>query len=612
MTWDENEVSAAEAPEGWEGADPPDQAHFGRYRLIATLAQGGMANVYLGVGLGPAGFNKLMVVKALRDDVAAHSEDLAAMFLDEARLSARLSHPNIVQTYEIGEHGQRYFMVMEYLEGQPLRVAQRRLGRLGLPLEEELRILVETARGLHHAHELRGLHGEFLGVVHRDVSPQNVFLTYDGQVKLLDFGIAKARDADHLTKVGVIRGKLDYIAPEQVRGEKLDRRADVFSLGAMLWEALTGQRFGGGSRMAEVTKMHRRLLGAEPAAGELNPDLPDTLRNIVERARALDPAERFPTAAAFAEELERFLGTMGMHPTAKTLSDRLGVPFAAERARISGLIEQQVRQAVQSNQRLSALPNLGRSERDSSTGMGTGSLGSAGSSAFLTPDGRTSRTPGSLSPAPAAPSLPPAVTSYPRLSAVKIAAVVTVLGLASGTALLIRKDGQPSALHEPNVVLEPRPAAAAALRAEPTPAPSLQAARPQPRATVHLQIQVAGADAQATLDGSTLTRLPFDADLMRDGILHHLEVSAPGHQTKRILVALDRDQDLTVVLDPLPLDAPHGSRRHSRSGAQADDESALTGPSSLPPAVDEFLPGAKLPTVHRVQAEIDTINPYLE
>src|SRR3954451_1865397 len=153
---------------------------FGKYRLIASLGQGGMANVYLAVVLGPAGFNKLLVVKALREDVLGNSEEFVHMFLDEARLSARLNHPNIVQTYEIGESDGRFFIAMEYLEGQPLRVAQRKLGPIGLPLEEELRIVAETARGLHYAHELKGLNGESLEVVHRDVSPQNVFLTYEG------------------------------------------------------------------------------------------------------------------------------------------------------------------------------------------------------------------------------------------------------------------------------------------------------------------------------------------------------------------------------------------------------------------------------------------------
>src|SRR5262245_34862056 len=204
-----------------------------------------MASVYLARLAGPLGFNKLFVIKTLRDELAEGHEDYVTMFLDEARLSARLHHPNIVQTYDVGEDNGRYFMAMEYLEGQSLRAVEKRLAP-GFPLSQQLRVLSELGKGLHHAHELCDYDGRPLSVVHRDVSPHNVVLTYDGQVKLLDFGIAKAHSAMHLTKVGVIKGKAEYIAPEQVRGEAIDRRADVFSLGAMMYEAISGTRFAGG------------------------------------------------------------------------------------------------------------------------------------------------------------------------------------------------------------------------------------------------------------------------------------------------------------------------------------------------------------------------------
>src|SRR5262245_5995764 len=175
-----------------------------------------MARVYLALMAGPGDFNKLLVVKALHESMLDQPE-FVQMFLDEARLAARLHHPNIVQTHEVGEHAGQFFMAMEYLEGQSLRTVQRRLAESGgLPLHEELRIIAETARGLHYAHELKGYSGEPLGVVHRDVSPQNVFVTYGGQVKLLDFGIAKTTDHQVKTQVGVIKGKLEYIAPEQI------------------------------------------------------------------------------------------------------------------------------------------------------------------------------------------------------------------------------------------------------------------------------------------------------------------------------------------------------------------------------------------------------------
>src|SRR5689334_3257328 len=188
---------------------------LGKYRLIAELGHGGMAEVYLAVVRGPAGFNKLVVVKQIRPQLAEDPEFLA-MFLDEARLAARLSHPNVVQTNEVGQEGERHFLAMEYLDGQPLSRINQRLGpKGGLPLVMHLRVIADLLGGLHYAHELSDYDGTPLGVVHRDVTPHNIFITYDGVVKVVDFGIAKARDALTLTKVGIIKGKIAYMAPEQ-------------------------------------------------------------------------------------------------------------------------------------------------------------------------------------------------------------------------------------------------------------------------------------------------------------------------------------------------------------------------------------------------------------
>jgi hypothetical protein len=303
-----------------------------------------MASVYLGRLAGPLGFNKLFVIKTLRDELADGHEDYVTMFLDEARLSARLNHPNIVQTYDVGEDNGRYFMAMEYLEGQSLRAVDKRLSP-GFPLSHQLRVLSELGKGLHHAHELRDYDGKPLHVVHRDVSPHNVVLTYDGQVKLLDFGIAKAQSAMHLTKVGVIKGKAEYIAPEQVRGEQIDRRADVFSLGAMMYEALSGTRFAGGPQVAEATKIQRRVTGGERKLREVSPDLPEALLQICERAISLSPGNRQPTALEFSREIDEYLEQQGGRvPTADGLGALLDPAFGAERERVRALIERQERE----------------------------------------------------------------------------------------------------------------------------------------------------------------------------------------------------------------------------------------------------------------------------
>ncbi|HWL86171.1 MAG TPA: serine/threonine-protein kinase, partial [Polyangiaceae bacterium] len=207
-------------------------ARFGKYTFIATLGRGGMADVYLALQSGPVGFRKLVVVKKLRADVDVTEEDTyRAMLLDEARLAARLRHPHVVQTLEVGIHDGEHFMAMEYLEGQPLGRVATAAHRAGKPMEPSLvvQIVMDVLSGLHYAHELRDFDGTPLGIVHRDVSPQNVFVTYDGQVKVVDFGIAKAAGAAGTTQNGVFKGKLAYVAPEQASGDPVDARADVFA-----------------------------------------------------------------------------------------------------------------------------------------------------------------------------------------------------------------------------------------------------------------------------------------------------------------------------------------------------------------------------------------------
>jgi serine/threonine protein kinase len=190
----------------------------GRYVPILELGRGGMADVKLAVARGPAGFNKLLVVKTLLANIE-EDPDFVAMFLDEARLAARLNHPNVVVVNEVGEQEGRYFLAMEYLDGQPLQRVLARAAKRGeaFPRALWLRILCDALSGLHYAHELKEFDGTKLNVVHRDVTPENVFITYDGVVKLVDFGIAKAVGRTVETKMGVVKGKIGYLSPEQAR-----------------------------------------------------------------------------------------------------------------------------------------------------------------------------------------------------------------------------------------------------------------------------------------------------------------------------------------------------------------------------------------------------------
>ena len=219
-----------------------EQEGANKYRAIAELGRGGMAEVFLAVVHGRAGFNKLVVLKRTLPDFSLEPE-FVTMFLDEARLAARLNHPNVVQTYEVGQDGNRYFIAMEFLDGQPLNRVLR-VGKNGVALPQALyvRILADALAGLHHAHELTDFDGTKLQVVHRDVTPHNLFVTYDGHVKIVDFGIAKAAGAAQETRHSTIKGKIAYMPPEQASGGKIDRRADIFSVGVMLWEAVAGLR----------------------------------------------------------------------------------------------------------------------------------------------------------------------------------------------------------------------------------------------------------------------------------------------------------------------------------------------------------------------------------
>ncbi|MEZ4371282.1 MAG: serine/threonine-protein kinase [Polyangiaceae bacterium] len=309
---------------------------LGRYRLLSLLGRGGMASVHLAVSEGPAGFNKLTVIKELLPELA-HDPEFLGMFLDEARLAARLRHPSIVQTHDVGQEAGRFYLAMEFLDGQPLSRVTQRLADLGAPLSREhyIRVLMEVLSALDYAHHLCDYDGRPLEIVHRDVSPQNVFVTYDGQVKLVDFGIAKAVDSNTETRTGVLKGKVKYMSPEQAAGDKVDARADLFAVGVMLFEAVTGERLWAGMR--NVTVVSRLLRGEIPDPREVKPELPDSLYVILKTALAPDINERYPSAGAFRSDLEAYLAT---RPRANLpqLGERIANAFVHERNDVQRVI----------------------------------------------------------------------------------------------------------------------------------------------------------------------------------------------------------------------------------------------------------------------------------
>ncbi|MGZ6063278.1 MAG: serine/threonine protein kinase [Polyangiales bacterium] len=311
----------------------------GKYRCVLRLDSGGMAEVFLAVSQGVAGFNKLFVLKRLREALAENDEH-RQMFLHEARLAARLNHPNVVQTYEVGEDGTGIFIAMEYLEGQPLSRLRRELVKQEVNVSQAIhaRIVSEVLCGLHYAHELTDYDGTPLRIVHRDVSPQNVFITYDGQVKIVDFGIAKTHDSG--TQAGIFKGKFAYTAPEQVRGESIDRRADVFTAGILLWELLTQHKLLAGDNPAQT--FARLLTEPIPTVRSIAPAVDDRLEAIVMKALERNPANRYQTAQAMRDALEEFLVASSQTVRQDQISKLLGDLFRAERTRVQKAIKEEL------------------------------------------------------------------------------------------------------------------------------------------------------------------------------------------------------------------------------------------------------------------------------
>ena len=307
-----------------------------------------MAEVLLALMDAGGGFSKVVVLKRIWPDLAT-DPDFVTMFHDEARLAIRLNHPNVVQTHEVIEEGTNLAIAMEYLHGQPLTTVMNRVGSDELSLALRLRILVDALAGLHYAHELTDYAGNPLGVVHRDVSPHNVFVTYDGQVKLMDFGVAKTAAAAHRTRPGALKGKLVYMAPEHFRSEPVDRRADVFAVGVMLWELLAERRLWHG--MAEAHIVHHLAAGAAMPA--LPPDIcrPPVLDAICARALAVNPSERYATAAELEVDLQAVLiGAADSH--ARTLGRLVSHVFAGVRAERDAMIARALQEGTPLESRL--------------------------------------------------------------------------------------------------------------------------------------------------------------------------------------------------------------------------------------------------------------------
>lgn len=556
---------------------------FSKYRLIARLGSGGMAEVFLALTGSPRGFNKLQVLKVLRSDLPERERaDFVRMFQDEGRLAARLSHPNIVQSHEVGSEEGHEFIAMEYLEGQPLSNVQERAWlerEPGFPLEMQLHVLCLVLEGLDYAHNLTDYGGRELNIVHRDVSPQNVFITYSGHVKLVDFGIAKTLESSK-TRAGVVKGKVPYMSPEQVLGGAIDRRADLFSVGVMLWEAIACRPMHGTESVYEI--LRRLVQGELPSIRAAVPDVPEPLAKILDRALSLQPDRRYPDAAAFREELWTYLE--GRKVSTRAIGDRVSLLFAEERREINEVIRCALSEAGDDVgpspfNEVHLLPTLKVLAARVSTAQSTSPTTAPSTTPLL-----QGTTPPPVQMAPPEPPKAPASKLRVAIFGAAVLALLVVLGLIS------RGSSRP-------------------------PVSSLNAASARPTGSAPAEIRVnirAHPDAASfTLDGAALGPSPYSGAQPRDGKQHQLVVSAPGHQSRTLTIQFDHDVDLEVGLSQIQTAQPSAQTEPGKPSSNARKDTGVVVQRPRPAAskkTDEPDPYRDLPAQKRAGATVPPLD----
>jgi serine/threonine protein kinase len=302
---------------------------FGKYHLLERIAVGGMAEIYKAKIFGAEGFEKLMVVKQILPQYA-QDPDFVKMFIDEAKIAVSLSHGNIVPIYELGKIDGVYFIAMEYIDGRNLGeiLEHSAQHRRAIPIDIALYITMEICNGLDYAHRKSAPDGTPLHIIHRDISPQNILISYDGEVKIVDFGIAKAIYSSQTTKAGVIKGKFGYMSPEQARGQPLDSRTDIFSTGILLFEMLTGSRLF--SADSEVQTLENVKMARVPSPSRLSPSIPPMLDKIVFKALAKERGDRYQSADDLQKALAKFLYSQGWEVSQYRLARYMAETFPAD------------------------------------------------------------------------------------------------------------------------------------------------------------------------------------------------------------------------------------------------------------------------------------------
>lgn len=508
-----------------------------------------MAEILLAKLLGPGGFERAVVVKRVLPHLARQRE-FREMFLDEAKIVARIQHPNVVHVSELGQEGRELFMVMEYLAGESVGGAMRRLTTREEPLDARIAayVIAEAAAGLHAAHELRDEDGAPLGVVHRDVSPQNIFLGYDGSVKLLDFGIAKFQDRSVETHTGQVKGKFAYMSPEQCRADRLDRRSDVFSLGILLWELLSGARLFQRPNELLVWKaiVEEDIPTPSSRLAPGHPPIPAALEAVAMRALARDRDERYPDAAELRRDLLAALRTMDHDaPGADALAVVMKELFADRIAQKDEMLRR-----VRSGDVITSVPSA---EVDVDV---ADLLDGTGSATFPTSRDDPSALP-SIDTDPSAHALSaPARASHDPSWRLLVFGGLLLLAVIVGALLGVRwdRDGAIATASAPSTGV---PAAS-------TPAPStaetapVTPAIPSTPATVRLRVETSPPGAAVRVGAELRGVTPLDVDLARGETAVPIAISLEGYQDHVEAIVPDVDQRVRLTLD-----------RERRRGARA-------------------------------------------
>lgn len=511
---------------------------MGVYKVGARIGRGGMAEVFLAIQEGLGGFEKLVVIKRIRDHLCLN-EEFVQMFLDEARLAANLQHPNVVQIHDIGQDENGYFIVMEYLQGETVSFVLGALGDQGntMPTRLVCRIGSCIAAGLHHAHTATSPLGEPQPIVHRDVTPSNIIVCYNGVPKILDFGVAKVAPQFHETATGTIKGKAPYLAPEQVQEKAVDARTDVFQMGIVLHEMLTGKRLFQGETVHEV--MSAVMRAPIPAPSTLNFEVPPLVDQIVLQCLERDPEQRPASADVVRRQLDEAMRELGGTVSDSDVGEWMRAGFE-QRFEQRQLLER-------SCAKLQASPEH-------------------------QPITRGHRRVESRSRLPTAMALSllehgKVVGQNHRWLVAVAAAGILVGAFGLGTLLLDTRRVAPTLKGNP-ALLHPTAPTFTTRGPSEDPAPHLgrrpNANRTVPRYAVHLRVMPAHAVIE--IDGRRVGAGLFDGTLPDDGAAHYVRISAPGFRDEVLWIASETEKVLRLPRDRKHTPPSSGSKARTDSG----------------------------------------------